>query len=143
MEINQHIQFLQTAYAGALADSVLQYSKEGVLASITDRKRQENMNLGKIRAFQFAINKPEEVFLKLGQMFGCANWNITSDTDGITAQTNGCKLCVIAKRIGAPSPCHLYCLDPMEGMVRGLKVNARYTVEETLWEGKSCRVRVS
>jgi len=143
MDIDKHVQFLQTAYAGALADAVLQYGEEGVLASITDRKRQENIGSGKLRAAQFGITKPEEVFLKLAELFGCASWNITSNSNGFVAQTSGCKLCAIARKIGAPSPCHLYCLDPMEGMVKAVRDDTSFTVEETLWEGSRCRVRVS
>ena len=143
MDIDKHVQFLQMAYAGALADAVLQYGKEGILASITDRKRQENTSSGKIRAGQFGITKPEEVFLKLAELFGCASWNITSNSDGFVARTNNCRLCAIAKKIGAPSPCHLYCLDPIEGMVKALKSDADFAVEETLWEGSKCSILVN
>jgi hypothetical protein len=143
MEINKHIQFLQTAYAGALADTMLQYEKEGVLFNITNRKRQENIKYGKIRASQFGITKPEDVFLKLAELFGCASWTITNNSNGFIAQTNGCKLCAIAKNIEAPGPCHLYCLDPMEGMVKALNNDAAFTVEETLWDGPRCSIRVN
>jgi hypothetical protein len=143
MDSGKHIQFLQTAYAGALADAVLQFGKEGVLAGITARKRQENISSGKIRAGQFGITKAEEVFLKLAELFGCASWNISSNSDGFVARTNACRLCAIAKKIGAPSPCHLYCLDPMEGMVKALKGDADFAVEETLWEGSKCSVLVN
>ena len=143
MDSSKHIQFLQTAYAGALADAVLQLGKEGVLASIIARKRQENINSGKIRAAQFGITKPEEVFLKLAELFGCASWNIISNAEGFVALANECRLCAIAKKIGAPSPCRLYCLDPMEGMVKALKGDAEFAVEETLWEGSKCSILVS
>jgi hypothetical protein len=143
MESDKHVQFLQMAYAGALADAVLQYGKEGVLAGITDRKRQENIGSGKIRAAQFGITKPEEVFLKLAELFGCASWDISNNSDGFVARTNACRLCAIAKKIGAPSPCYLYCLDPMEGMVKALKGDADFAVEETLWESSKCNVLVN
>jgi hypothetical protein len=142
MDSSKHIQFLQTAYAGALADAALQYGKEGILAGITDRKRQENIGYGKVRAAQFGIAKPEEVFLRLEELFGCASWTITNDSSGFAARTNGCKLCAIAKKTGAPSPCHLFCLDPMEGMVKGLNGNAEFIVKETLWEGTGCSIVV-
>jgi hypothetical protein len=143
MDNDKHVQFLQTAYAGALADAVLQYGKEGILASITDRKRQENIGYGKMRAAQFSITKPEEVFLKLADLFGCARWNITSNSEGFVALANDCRLCAIAKKIGAPSPCHLYCVDPMEGMVKALNNDAEFAVEETLWEGSKCSILVN
>jgi hypothetical protein len=143
MDVDKHVQFLQMAYAGALADTVLQFNKEGILSGITDRKRRENLGSGKMRAAQFGIITPEEVFVKISGLFGCASWDITGNPDGFIAQANGCKLCAIAKKINAPSPCHLYCLDPMEGMVKALKENAEFAVEETLWEGSKCKIRVN
>ena len=143
MDNNQHIKILQMVYAGALADTVLQFNKEGVLENVIRRKRQEQINTGKMRAAQFAITKPEDVFLKLYEIFGCSNWEIISDNNGgITAQANSCMLCAIAKKIGAPSPCYLYCLNPMEGIVKALNSDVVYTVEETLWEGSRCIVKV-
>jgi Pyruvate/2-oxoacid:ferredoxin oxidoreductase delta subunit len=143
MEINKQVQLLQVIYAGALADSVLQFSKEGILPQVTERKRQEQMATGKMRAAQFGITQPNEVFLKLSEIFACADWKIAeSNGDGFAVQSASCKLCAIAKKMGAPSPCRLYCLDPMEGMVKGLKSDAVYTVEETLWDGAKCRVKV-
>jgi hypothetical protein len=143
MDSIEKVQILQMAYAGALADTVLQLSKEGVLENVTSRKRQEQINTSKMRAAQFAITKPEEVFLKLSEIFGCASWEIISNTNGgFTAQTRSCKLCAIAKKIGAPSPCRLYCLDPMEGLIKAVKNDAVYTVEETLWDGSKCSVKV-
>jgi hypothetical protein len=51
-------------------------------------------------------------------------------------------LAAIAKNTGAPCPCSIYCLNPMEGMVKALTPNARYEVRETLWAGENCRVEV-
>ena len=137
MDSNKQVQILQMAYAGVLADAVLQFSKEGILASTTERKRQEQLASGKLRAAQFGITKPEEVFLKLSPRFlAVPNGRLSIvPTDGFIAQTSSCKLCAIAKKMGAPSPCHIYCLDPMEGIVKAIKSDAVYTVEETLWEG--------
>jgi L-2-amino-thiazoline-4-carboxylic acid hydrolase len=143
MDSNKQVQILQMAYTGVLADAVLQLGKEGVLASTTERKRQEQLAGGKLRAAQFGITKPEEVFLKLSEIFGCAQWEIVNNTeDGFVAQSNSCRLCAIAKKMGAPSPCQIYCLDPMEGIVKAIKSDAVYTIEETLWEGRQCRVIV-
>jgi hypothetical protein len=142
MENEKHVQLLQMAYAGALADAVLQLGKEGVLSVVTSRKRQEQLNTGKMRATQFGITRPEDVFLKLGELFDCARWTIIRGPGGFTAQAKGCKLCAIAKKIGAPSPCHLYCLDPMEGLVKSVLSDASYAVDETLWDGAQCSVRV-
>ena len=144
METAKQVQMLQMAYAGALADTVLQFSKEGVLERVTERKHREQLATGKQRLAAFGITQPEEVFLKLSEIFGCARWEITDKSaDGFVARSGSCTLCAIAKKMGAPSPCNLYCLDPMEGLVKAVKNDAVYTVEETLWAGKQCLVRVN
>ena len=142
MESDKQIQILQMAYASVLADAVLQLHKEGILERVTERKHLEQFTTGKLRAAQFGITTPEEVFLKLAELFGCAKWIITRDSSGFLAQTNSCLLCAIAKKIGAPNPCHLYCLDPMEGMIRAIKSDADFSVKETLWDGTKCMISV-
>jgi hypothetical protein len=142
MDSTKQVQVLQMAYAGALADTVLQMGREGVLESITSRKYQEQLSSGKMRAAQFGITKPDEAFLKLYEIFGCSNWQITPDDNGFSAQASTCMLCAFAKKMGAPSPCNIYCLNPMEGVVKALKSDAVYEVEETLWDGTKCTIRV-
>ena len=100
------------------------------------------MNSGKLRIAQFDITTSEEVFLKLAEFFGCAKWIITKDSSGLIAQTNSCLLCAMAKKFGIPSPCHLYCLDPMEAMVKSINGGSAFMVEETLWDATQCRIRV-
>lgn len=143
MDIEKKVKILQIAYAGVLADTVLQLGKEGVLDAVTERKKQEQLSTGKVRAAQFGIEKPEDAFLKLYDVFGCSNWNITPSPDGFVAQTATCMLYAIAKKMGSPSPCRIYCLNPMESIVKALKEGAVYSVEETLWEGTRCSVRVN
>ena len=144
MDTAKHVQILQMAYAGALADTVLQFSKEGVLERVTERKRREQLATGKQRLAAFGITKPEEVFLNLSELFGCARWEIVNNSaESFLAQSSSCTLCAIAKKLGAPSPCNLYCLDPMEGLVKAIAPVSVYTAESTLWEGKQCRVKVN
>jgi hypothetical protein len=144
MDTNEQIKILQLAYAGALVDAALQLSKEGVFEKVISRKRLEQIAGGSMRAAQFGITEPEAVFRKLSEIFGCANWEIIQEKGGgFTAQTTSCKMCTIAKKVGAPSPCHLYCLDPMEGLIKAVKEGATYTVEETLWDGQKCSVKVT
>ena len=144
MDSDKQVQMLQVVYAAALADMVLQLQKEGVLEKVTARKRQEQLLTGKMRAAQFGITQPEEVFTKLAELFACTRWIINKNADGsFVAQGSVCKLCSFAKKMGAPAPCNLYCLDPMEGMIKALKPDAKFSAEETLWNGARCSVRVS
>ena len=143
MDTEKKLQTLQMVYAGALADFVLQMDKEDVVDKVRERKRVESMAMGKTRASQFGITNPEEVFTTLSELFKCANWVINKAEEGFFAENNVCMLCAIAKRIGAPSPCYIYCLDPMESMVTGINPDANYKVVETLWDGQKCLVEVS
>lgn len=143
MDNVKHIQLLQKVYAGVLADAVLQFSREGVLEEVTGRKRQEQLATGSMKAAQFGISTPAEVFSMLSAVFQCARWEISSQETGFTAIAKGCMLCALAKKMGASSPCHLYCLDPMEGMVKGLEPGAEFDVQGTLWTEPQCTVMVN
>ena len=142
MENEKKIQILQLTYAGVLADAVLQMGREGVLEKVTQQKKKEQMLTGKMKAEQFGITQPEEVFLRLSEIFNCAKWEIISEPGGFSAEAKACTLCGLAKKIGAQRPCNLYCLDPMEGMVKGLNDNLSFIERETLWDGKKCKVEV-
>jgi hypothetical protein len=142
MDNDEKIRVLQAAYAGALADAVLRMNRYGILPKVTEEKRTEQMGTGKTKAAKFGINRPEEVFSRLTEIFDCARWEITAETGGFSAETKSCKLCAIAKSIGAPGPCDVYCLDPMEGMVKGLAPGVQFAVIETLWDGSKCRVEI-
>jgi hypothetical protein len=144
METTEKVRTLQAIYAGALADCVLRMGNEGVLEKVTLLKRSEQMAGGKVRAAQMGMTSPEEVFAKLSDLMGCANWTtLPNEGDGFTATASRCMLCAIAKKLGAQSPCRIYCLDPMEGMVKGLDENTVWDVQSTLYESSQCRVAVT
>ena len=143
MQNEEDIQLLQLTYVAVLADATAQFAKENVLQNVTQRKKAEQMATGKMKADQFGITSPEAVFTRLAEVFNCAAWEIRNAEKEFVAETTTCKLCAIAKKINAPAPCYLYCLDPMEGMVKGLNPNATFAVEETLWDGEKCRVKVN
>ena len=143
MQNHKNIQLLQLTYAAVLADATAQFAKENVLQNVIQRKKAEQMATGKMKAEQFGITSPQAVFTRLAEVFNCAAWKIESSEQGFVSETTTCKLCAIAKKINAPAPCYLYCLDPMEGMVKGLNPNATFTVEETLWEGDKCKVVIN
>jgi hypothetical protein len=143
MDKDQQIQVLQLTYAHVLADATLQLGLEGVLERVTERKRREQLATGSAKAKHFGITSPEQVFTALSACFGCASWRATAKEGGLVAETSGCVLFGLARMIDAPSPCRLYCLDPMEGMVKGLEPEADFMVQETLWDGEMCRVEVS
>lgn len=143
MEMERKIKILQGMYAGVLADSVLRMGRAGILEEVTKEKRLEQMQSGSIRAAQMGIDKPQAVFEVLSDLFNCADWTIEEDETSFTATATRCMLCAMAKKIGAPSPCRIYCLDPMEAMIKGVDSNAEFMANKTLWEGQKCSVGVT
>lgn len=143
MEKEKAVQLLQLTYAAVLADATAQFAREGVLETVVARKRTEQMAAGSKKAGQFGITHPEGMLTALTEIFNCAAWSITSQDGGFAAEARACTLCAIAKKMNASQPCALYCLDLMEGMVKGLAAEASYTVEQTLWDGPQCRVVVT
>ena len=145
MELTEKVRTLQMIYAAALADTVKRLGDEGVLEKITLQKRKEQLLSGKMRAAQMGMVQEQDVFIKLADLMGCADWSIAANEDGsgFTATASRCMLCAMAKKFGTQSPCHIYCLDPMEGMVKGLNDQAGFLVEGTLFEGVPCRVKIT
>ncbi len=141
MELADKVRTLQAVYAGALADSVLRLGNEGVLEKVAQQKRNEQMMFGKARAAQFGMTSPREVFEKLSELMGCADWTVSPDENGgLRANATRCMLCVYAKKLGTESPCRIYCLDPMEGMVKGLDEKTDFVVMSTLYDEGQCVV---
>ena len=144
MELADKVRTLQAIYAGALADTVLRLGNEGVLEKVTLQKRNEQMMFGKARAAQFGMTSARDVFEKLSDLMGCADWSVSPDENGtLRATATRCMLCAYAKKLGAASPCRIYCLDPMEGMVKGLDERTDFVVMSTLYDGGQCVVRLS
>lgn len=142
MDLEKRVKILELAYAGVLADSVRCFAKEGILEKVTEEKKKVQMALGKQQTEQFGVQKPEDVFTKLSEVFNCASWEINREGEGFIAESKVCKLCAIAKKMGTSSPCYIYCLNPMEGMVKAINPNSTYAVMETMWDGQKCRIAV-
>jgi hypothetical protein len=142
METEKKLKLLQTIYAAALADAVYHFGKAGILQAVTAEKRKTQLLTGKTSAQNFGIMKPEEAFTVLADIFGCADWKITNLENGFEARASRCMLCAIAKKMNAASPCQIYCLNPMEAIVKGLNPELEFKLEETLWDSNNCRVEV-
>lgn len=143
MNTEMRLKILENAYTGALVDSVYYYGKLGILDKVTEYKKNIQMLTGKEQSERFGITKPEEVFKVLSEVFKCASWEIEHSDDGFEAKSITCKLCAFAKKIGCKSPCNIYCLNPMEGMIKGIDSKLNFETIETLWDGKECNVKVN
>jgi hypothetical protein len=144
MDATQHIRLLQTTYAAQLADATVQYGRAGIIDEVTARHRERRAAGGAAQAARMGITAPAEAFTVSAELFGCADWAVEPEpAGGFAATAGGCLLCGMVKQAGGPSPCRLFCLDPIEAMVRGLAPGAGFEVQETLYDGASCRVRVT
>lgn len=143
MNLEARVQILENTYIHILVDSICNYSNQGVLDKVIEDKKNIQMLMGKQQAEQFGMTKPDDVFVVLSQFFNCTSWEITHMDNGFEAKARWCKLCAHAKKLGSESPCHMYCLNPMEGMVKGIDPKINFEVVDTLWDGDDCRVKVS
>jgi hypothetical protein len=157
METADHIRLLQLTYAAQLADSVLRYERAGILEQVAAERRAERNGTGAAQAAQLGVSEPAAAFTTSAALFGCADWTVTEAAANaagpddaaaaepprdFVATAGRCLLSAMVKKAGGASPCRLYCLDPIEGMVEGLTPGADFDVQETLFEGAECRVRV-
>lgn len=142
MNTEVKLKVLQNIYANVLAESALYFKHEGILDKVTKKKKQKSLISGEKLVEHFNINAPEGVFLWSSEIFNCAVWEIKEMKDGFLAIAEECKLCKFAKKIGAGMPCYMYCLNPMEGMIKGINSKFAFEVVETLWDGTKCRVRI-
>ena len=141
--LEQKLKTLQMLYASALADATVRYGDAGILDEITEQKRAEQMKTGASMAERLGVRAPSQAFQKTQDICGCANWACEETQGGFTATCTQCMLCSISKKMGAYSPCRVFCLSPIEAMIQGLAPNAGFTVTETLWESGQCRVSVT
>ncbi len=150
MDSAQHIRLLQLTYAAQLADAATQYGRAGIIDEVTAQRRTQRLATGAAQAAQMGISEPQAAFTSSAALFGCADWTVSQASNGgdgpaagFVATAGRCLLCGLVKKAGGPSPCRLFCLDPIEGLVRGLAPHAAFDVRETLYDGEQCRVRVA
>ncbi|MEA5058483.1 MAG: hypothetical protein VB049_00370 [Candidatus Pelethousia sp.] len=142
METQKRLDLLQYIYAASIAETVNTYGRMNVLASIVEKKRERQAQTAPGLNQQLDVKNVEDVFSKLSEVFGCANWTVEKTQDGYTAIATACKLCALSKRMGGANPCHGWCLDPMFAMVSAVSGirDEDMTIESTLMEGDCCKV---
>ncbi len=142
MNLEMRIKLLETAYNGALVDSIYNYDKNGILDQVTEDKKQVQFLMGPKYVENFVMKKAEDVFLVLKEGFNCADWVIEEKEEGFEAVAKGCKLCGLAKEVKTKKPCDMYCLNPMAGMIKAIDAKLTFNVKETLWHGQVCKIEV-
>lgn len=143
MNESETLKRLQLFYAGVLVDAVRQYSKHGVLEAVTEDKRREQEQAAPAQLARLGIAKPRDIFTTYTELFGCADWKVQDEGGGVRAITGTCLACGIAKKLGAPSPCAISCINPLGAQANALNPPHRLEVEGTLWDGNACVFKMS
>ena len=145
MDIEKKFALLQNTYAASIAETVNTYEKLKVLDTIVERRKERQAQTAPFLNQQLGIETVEDVFYKLSEIYGCANWFVEKTDSGYIAAAVSCKLCALSKKMGGANPCNGWCLDPMFAMITAAdKINARsIAVESTLMTGDCCKVLVN
>ncbi|MFC1693013.1 hypothetical protein ACFL1R_05875 [Candidatus Latescibacterota bacterium] len=143
MNTDNHLFLMRNLYIGLLAETMARYAKAGILNEIEKEKKTLSLASGEKNAQMLGVTKPEEAFTKPASIVDCASWEISINRNGLKAVCVGCKLAAMCKKLETPSPCRMYCLNAIEGMIKALKPEAVFNVKSTLWSGKNCTVRVT
>jgi hypothetical protein len=145
MDIEKRFSLLQNTYAASLAEAVNTYDKLKVLDTIAEKRKERQAQTAPFLNQQLGIETIEDVFYKLSEIYGCANWFVEKTDDGYIATATSCKLCALSKKMGGANPCNGWCLDPMFAMIAAAgKIDAgSIAVESTLMAGDCCKVFVN
>jgi len=142
MDIEKRLAMLQYTYAASIAETVNTYDKLKVLDAIVKEKKERQAQTAPYLNQQLGIESVEDVFYKLSEIYGCANWSAEKTTDDYIATATSCKLCALSKKMGGANPCNGWCLDPMIAMLSAaMKIDVqRISVESTLMAGDLCKI---
>jgi len=142
MDIEKRLNMLQYTYAASIAETVNTYDKLKALDAIVERRKERQAQTAPYLNQQLGIESVEDVFFKLTEIYGCANWSVEKTADGYIATATSCKLCALSRKMGGANPCNGWCLDPMIAMLSAAKgIDAQsITVESTLMTGDLCKV---
>ncbi|HHV59080.1 MAG TPA: hypothetical protein GXX49_02045 [Clostridiaceae bacterium] len=144
MEIEKRLIVLQNTYAASVAETVNTYEKLRALETIVERRKERQAQTAPYLNQQLGIKSAEEVFYKLSEIYGCANWTVEKTEDGYVATATSCKLCALSKKMGGANPCNGWCLDPMIAMLSDVcKIDSEnIIVDSTLMNDDCCKVSV-
>lgn len=144
MNTEKKLALLQYTYAAALAEAVNVYARVNVLNDIVASRKTRQVQAAPQLNSQLGVKTVEEVFARLSEIYGCANWSVEITNDGYTAMATSCKLCALSKRMGGANPCNGWCLDPMFAMIAAVSGidSIDMVVESTLMDNDCCRVHI-
>ena len=142
MESEKKLAVMRNLYTGLQAETIMRYAKAGIFEEVEKERIELSLTSGGRNAERLAIENAREAFAKPASITDCAFWEIEERDNSLTAVCTGCKLIGMCKQMQTPSPCKMYCLSPIEGMIKALKPGAYFRVVSTLYDGENCTVRV-
>ena len=145
MDAEKILALLRNTYAASIAETVNTYDRLMVLDTIVESRKERHAQTAPFLNQQLGIETVEEVFGKLSEVFGCADWSVEKVDDGYIATATSCKLCALSKKMGGANPCNGWCLNPMFAMITATtKIDAgSLVVVSTLMTGDCCKVLVN
>ena len=143
MNSKQNLSVLRSLYTRLQAETMTRYARAGILDYIEKDRMKLSLASGENNAQMLGVTKPEEAFTKPAAIVDCASWEISSNRNDLIAVCVSCKLAAMCKKLETPSPCRIYCLSAIEGMIKVLKSEVLFTVKSTLWSGEDCTVEVA
>lgn len=142
MSAEKNLFLIRNLYTNLQAEVLGRYEKAGILKEIEMEKRVQSHTYGKMFCDMLGVSEIKEAFLRPSEIVQCAVWELKEEVNSLEAVCKGCKIASICKKEGNVSPCNMFCLNPIEGMIKGLKPDARFNVESTLMESDKCKVIV-
>jgi hypothetical protein len=115
------------------------------LESIVQRRKERQVQTAPYLNQQLGIESIEDVFYKLSEIYGCANWVVEKTENGYIATATSCKLCALSKKMGGANPCFGWCLDPMIAMLSAASklMPRNITINSSLMTGDSCKISIN
>ena len=142
MTNEQHLSILRSLFTRLQAETMFRYAKAGILNDIEGDRIKLSLASGENSAQMLGVTRPEEAFTKPAAIVDCASWEISSNKNGLIAICVDCKLAAMCKKLETPSPCRMYCMSAIEGMIKGIAPQSEFNVHSTLWNSPSCKVEV-
>jgi len=144
MDSNKKLTVLQNTYAASIAEAVNNYDRLKALGNIVEARKELQAQRAPYLNQQLGITCVEDVFERLSEIYGCANWTLEKTGAQYVATATLCKLCALSKKMGGANACYGWCLDPMKAMLAALEGTEieRISVESTLMDNDCCKVLI-
>lgn len=138
MTQKEKISVLQLVFAGQIIKEFELIRKKYALTTLLKNEERNALRAAPGRLKQLGLHSVPGVFNFISTVPGFAQWRKRISGNKRTYVTEACKLRDIARYTGCPQPCKLYCIVPIEALLKGLDRRYSIEVQSTLWDGEHC-----